>query len=45
MSRVFSLLALLTLAQTSLAQVPEKRFITADGKRPSGLFAPGVMVG
>ena len=25
--------------------IPEKRFITPDGKRPSGLFAPGVMVG
>ncbi len=26
-------------------QVPEKKFMTADGKRPGGLFAPGVMVG
>jgi 2-iminobutanoate/2-iminopropanoate deaminase len=26
-------------------QLPAKRFITKDGKRPSGLFAPGVMVG
>src|SRR5436190_8105332 len=33
------------LAQPAWGQVPEKRFITADGKRPSGLFAPGVMVG
>src|SRR4051794_34699012 len=27
------------------AQLPEKRFITPDGKRPTGLFAPGVRVG
>jgi len=26
-------------------QAPIKKFATADGKRPSGLFAPGVMVG
>jgi 2-iminobutanoate/2-iminopropanoate deaminase len=26
-------------------QAPVKRFATPDGKRPSGLFAPGVMVG
>jgi enamine deaminase RidA (YjgF/YER057c/UK114 family) len=38
-------LLVLGLAQATLGQVPEKRFITADGKRPSGLFAPGVMVG
>lgn len=37
------LFALATAA--SQAQLPEKRFITADGKRPTGLFAPGVMVG
>lgn len=35
----------LSFAQPALGQVPEKRFITPDGKRPSGLFAPGVMVG
>src|SRR5881394_1613089 len=35
----------LSLAQPSWGQLPEKRFITPDGKRPSGLFAPGVMVG
>lgn len=29
----------------SLGQVPEKRFLTKDGKRPNALFAPGVMVG
>src|SRR5262245_31523719 len=33
------------LVQSSLAQTPVKRFVTPDGKRPSGLFAPGVMVG
>ena len=33
------------IAHSSPGQVPEKRFATADGKRPSGLFAPGVMVG
>jgi 2-iminobutanoate/2-iminopropanoate deaminase len=33
------------IAEPTWGQVPEKRFITADGKRPSGLFAPGVMVG
>jgi 2-iminobutanoate/2-iminopropanoate deaminase len=27
------------------AQAPTKRFATKDGKRPDGLFAPGVMVG
>jgi 2-iminobutanoate/2-iminopropanoate deaminase len=31
-----------SLAQT---EVPIKKFATQDGKRPSGLFAPGVMVG
>src|SRR5262245_7638431 len=31
--------------QPAAGQVPEKKFITKDGKRPSGLFAPGVMVG
>ena len=35
-------LALTTSAQTDL---PTKRFATPDGKRPTGLFAPGVMVG
>lgn len=27
------------------AEPPVKKFATADGKRPAGLFAPGVMVG
>ena len=35
----------LAFAAAVNAQLPEKRFITPDGKRPSGLFAPGVMVG
>jgi len=35
----------LGLAQTADGQAPEKRFITPNGKRPTGLFAPGVMVG
>src|SRR3954447_6676347 len=26
-------------------QVPAKKFLTKNGERPSGLFAPGVMVG
>lgn len=44
---VLSLIALgvLSYATTARAQLPEKRFLTADGARPSGLFAPGVMVG
>ncbi len=29
----------------SHGQIPMKKFITADGKRPGGLFAPGVMIG
>jgi 2-iminobutanoate/2-iminopropanoate deaminase len=28
-----------------MGQVPAKRFATPDGRRPEGLFAPGVMVG
>jgi 2-iminobutanoate/2-iminopropanoate deaminase len=35
----------LGIVPSSPGQVPEKRFATKDGKRPSGLFAPGVMVG
>ena len=50
MSRIGSGVAIaiafaLTLTQPSWGQLPEKRFITEGGKRPSGLFAPGVMVG
>jgi 2-iminobutanoate/2-iminopropanoate deaminase len=33
------------LVQLAIGQVPEKKFLTKDGKRPTGLFAPGVMVG
>jgi 2-iminobutanoate/2-iminopropanoate deaminase len=33
------------LSGPALGQVPAKRFATPDGKRPQGLFAPGVMVG
>jgi len=35
----------LGLVQPALGQPPAKKFVTPDGKRPSGLFAPGVMVG
>jgi 2-iminobutanoate/2-iminopropanoate deaminase len=35
----------LALMQQALAQAPERTFVTKDGKRPSGLFAPGVIVG
>ena len=31
--------------QLSSAEPPIKKFLTKDGSRPSGLFAPGVMVG
>src|SRR5262249_53510553 len=31
--------------QQTWAQAPVKKFVTKDGKRPTGLFAPGVMVG
>jgi 2-iminobutanoate/2-iminopropanoate deaminase len=37
--------ALLALVRPTLAQPPTKVFVTQDGKRPTGLFAPGVMVG
>jgi len=35
----------LGLGGTAAAQPPAKKFITGDGKPPTGLFAPGVMVG
>lgn len=35
----------LSIAPHASAQAPVKKFATADGKRPAGLFAPGVMVG
>ncbi|HXG13198.1 MAG TPA: RidA family protein [Gemmataceae bacterium] len=37
--------AALSLMQLTVAQTPEKKFLTKDGKRPTSLFAPGVMVG
>src|SRR5262245_47106019 len=40
-----TVIALLVSSQAALAQLPEKKFVTPDGKRPTGLFAPGVMVG
>ncbi len=33
------------LVNLSSADLPLKRFLTSDGSRPSGLFAPGVVVG
>jgi len=35
----------LALAQPAWGQLPVKKFATPEGKRPTGLFAPGVMVG
>jgi 2-iminobutanoate/2-iminopropanoate deaminase len=32
------------LARPAVGQVSTKKFITPDGKRPTGLFAPGVMI-
>ncbi len=43
-SFVFALMALVC-AQVSSQQPPLKKFLTADGSRPTGLFAPGVIVG
>jgi 2-iminobutanoate/2-iminopropanoate deaminase len=42
---VASVIAVLGVDQPAAGQVPAKRFATKDGKRPDGLFAPGVMVG
>jgi 2-iminobutanoate/2-iminopropanoate deaminase len=42
---LMSALVALGLVRPSAGQAPEKKFITKDGKRPNGLFAPGVMVG
>jgi 2-iminobutanoate/2-iminopropanoate deaminase len=38
-------IGVLALVRPTLAQAPAKVFVTQDGKRPTGLFAPGVMVG
>jgi 2-iminobutanoate/2-iminopropanoate deaminase len=40
-----TLLLALVSVQPVCGQLPAKKFATPDGKRPSGLFAPGVMVG
>src|SRR4051794_29655669 len=40
-----SVLLAIGLTSPSFGQLPDKRFATPDGKRPTGLFAPGVMVG
>jgi 2-iminobutanoate/2-iminopropanoate deaminase len=42
----FALFAtVLGLVHPAAGQVPAKKFVTKDGRRPSGLFAPGVVVG
>jgi enamine deaminase RidA (YjgF/YER057c/UK114 family) len=38
-------LALVVVANGVVAEPPAKKFLTSDGSRPSGLFAPGVAVG
>jgi 2-iminobutanoate/2-iminopropanoate deaminase len=45
LSVVASAILVLGLVHPVCAQAPTKRFATKDGKRPDGLFAPGVMVG
>lgn len=35
----------LGLAQPAFGQAPVKKFITPNGQKPTGLFAPGVMIG
>jgi enamine deaminase RidA (YjgF/YER057c/UK114 family) len=35
----------LAMGPVAWGQLPVKKFATPDGKRPTGLFAPGVMVG
>jgi 2-iminobutanoate/2-iminopropanoate deaminase len=42
---LFALACLFVSAFPAFAQLPVKKFLTPDGKRPAGLFAPGVMVG
>ncbi len=46
-TRLLSALALFGIigVQVPSAQSPTKKFLTNDGSRPTGLFAPGVMVG
>jgi 2-iminobutanoate/2-iminopropanoate deaminase len=45
LSVLVSVLTALVLVHQAWAQAPEKKFATPGGKRPTGLFAPGVMVG
>jgi 2-iminobutanoate/2-iminopropanoate deaminase len=42
---VGSVVIALGFVAPTVRQAPTKKFITKDGKRPTGLFAPGVMVG
>ena len=42
---VASIFVVLGLVQPTSGQAPDKKFVTPGGKRPTGLFAPGVMVG
>jgi enamine deaminase RidA (YjgF/YER057c/UK114 family) len=41
---VFALICLISI-QIFPAQSPVKKFLTSDGSRPAGLFAPGVIIG
>ena len=45
LSVLMVLFVITVLTQPVLGQLPEKKFATADGSRPGGLFAPGVMIG
>jgi len=45
LGNLLSLFLLLAMLVDLAGQIPEKKFLTADGKKPSGLFAPGVVVG
>ena len=42
---ILSSVLLLSISQLLYAELPVKKFATKDGSRPSGLFAPGVMIG
>jgi 2-iminobutanoate/2-iminopropanoate deaminase len=42
---VAPLVMVVGLVQPASGQAPAKKFITPNGKRPTGLFAPGVIVG
>ncbi|MGE3821579.1 MAG: RidA family protein [Isosphaeraceae bacterium] len=44
-SIILATVVALGFARSTPGQPPVKRFATPDGKRPGGLFAPGVMVG